>query len=78
MISVFRVFKLIKYIAHNDINVVHLMPKKLKWFWTIIIRQIAALYLYCPPLIVGLLKDFQGADALVGSYIEEFMTNEKG
>ncbi len=46
-----RLDKIISFIWQRDINVIHLFPGKMKWYWKGIVRQLSALRLYCPPVI---------------------------
>jgi ADP-heptose:LPS heptosyltransferase len=51
IVSKLNLFKIVRIINRKDLNVIHLFPGLGKWYWQFIIRQIAALNMYCPPQI---------------------------
>ncbi|RAP38253.1 hypothetical protein DID80_02900 [Candidatus Marinamargulisbacteria bacterium SCGC AAA071-K20] len=63
---------LIRKLSKQDINLIHLFPQRKSWLWTFIIRQLAAPFMYCPPLIMPLGPLPNTASQLIDLYIEAF------
>jgi len=70
--------RLITLLSNYDINLVHLIPKKHLKFWQLFIRQVVALNLYAPPLIVGFQNSFNKANDLIDQYMQEFENYHTG
>jgi ADP-heptose:LPS heptosyltransferase len=70
--SYLKMSSLIKLIATNDLNLIHLFPQKKVWIWALLIRQLAAPFMYCPPLVVKLEKLPKKASKLIDIYINAF------
>lgn len=50
-LNMVNVFSLIRIISSQDINCIHIVSNKKIWFWKLI-RQLAAPFMYCPPVII--------------------------
>jgi heptosyltransferase III len=64
--------KLIRFISVNDINLIHLMPSRLSWLWKYLIRQIVALSIYCPPIIIDYYCGAKSTDELLDIYVNAY------
>lgn len=73
-ISKWNLFKLFKLVFKYDVTVIHAPSSKLSILWSII-RHLAALKLYVPPIVVTHAKQLETPEALVTLYCNAF---EKG
>ena len=69
----FNFIKLLRFISIHDINIIHLLPSHYLWYWNYFIRQLAALRIYCPPVIVQQTSaDDIDSSLLVNTYMQKF------
>lgn len=64
-----RLRALIRYICVKDLTIIQLVPGKKVFFWQWIVRQLSALNMYCPPVIV---PAFPSSVSVIEAYREHF------
>ncbi|MGE4170170.1 MAG: glycosyltransferase family 9 protein [Candidatus Margulisiibacteriota bacterium] len=71
VIPKWQVVSMVDFLMRKDITLIHHLNPKWRWYW-MVLRQIAALKVYCPPVPVFFKQQFAKADGLVAAYYREF------
>ncbi len=71
------VVSILIFLCTHDISVVHLLPRRYQWIWNGFFRQLSALRLYCPPIIVSFTDAYTTQEDLIDRYLSAFKENTR-